>query len=95
VTSPPGTDQVTVSLESDGSPRSFSKARAVVHTVSGREVWRGPAIAEPAERRPVYARIEVPANLLAQDDYIVTLFETHDGGEEIEGFRYFLRIRAR
>ena len=95
VTIPAGTDQVVIHLESDGPPHLFTKARAVVHTVSGREVWRGPATAESPARAPVFARIEVPADRLAPDDYLVTLLEIHDSGPEIEGFRYFLRIRAR
>ena len=95
VTIPAGTDRVVVHLESDGPPHPFTKARAVVHTVSGREVWRGPATAESPARPPVFARIDLPADRLAPDDYIVTLFEIHDSGPEIEGFRYFLRIRAR
>lgn len=95
VTIPPGTERLDVNLESDGSPRPFSRARAVVQTVSGRDVWSGPAVAEASAASPVYARIEVPADRLAPDDYIVTVFETRDGGPETEGFRYFLRIRAR
>ena len=95
VTIPAGTDRVVARLESDGPPHPFTSARAVVHTVSGREVWRGPATAESSARPPAFARIEVPADRLAPDDYIVTLFEIHDSRPEIEGFRYFLRIRAR
>ena len=80
VTIPPGTDRVVVNLESDGRPHTVTKTRAVVHTVSGRETWRGPATAEPPTRAPVFARIEVPADRLAPDDYIVTLFEIPDAG---------------
>lgn len=94
-TIPPGTDRVIVRLESDASPHPFSTGRAVVRTVSGRDVWSGPAIAERTAPAPVYARIEVPADRLPPDDYIMTLFETHASGTEAEGFRYFLRIRAR
>ena len=95
VTIPAGTDHVVIRLESDGPPRLFTSARAVVHTVSGREVWRGPATAESPARSPAFARIELPADCLGPEDYIVTLFEIHDSKPEVEGFRYFLRIRAR
>ena len=95
MTIPAGTDQVVIHLESDGPAHPFTSARAVVHTVSGREVWRGPATAESAARAPVFARIEVPADRFTPDDYLVTLLEIRAGGPEIEGFRYFLRIRAR
>jgi hypothetical protein len=96
VTIAPGTDRVRINLESDGPPHAFSKARAVVQTVSGREVWTGPATAEASSAgAPVFARIEVPADRLAPDDYIVTLFEILPSGSEIEGLRYFMRIRSR
>jgi hypothetical protein len=95
VTIPPGTDRVVVHLESDGPPHPFTKGRAVVRTVSGRETWTGPAATEAPARAPVFARLEIPADRLVPDDYIVTLFEIHDRGPETEGFRYFLRIRAR
>ena len=95
VTIPPGTDRVDVNLELSGSSRPFSKARAVIQTVTGREVWRGPAIAEVPTRAPAHACIEVPADRLAPDDYIVTMVETYDNGPEVEGLRYFLRVRAR
>jgi hypothetical protein len=94
VTIPAGTDRLAVHLESDGTSQTFSKARAVVQAVTGREVWRGPATTGVAVRAPALARIDVPTDRLPPDDYIVTLFEIQEGGTEIERFRYFLRIRA-
>jgi hypothetical protein len=94
-TIPPDADRVIVHLESDGASHPFAKGRAVVRTVSGRDAWSGPAIAEPSAPAPVYARVEIPADRLPPDDYIVTVFETRENGVERERFRYFLRIRAR
>ncbi|MGE5814881.1 MAG: hypothetical protein ACM36C_10375, partial [Acidobacteriota bacterium] len=61
-----------------------ANAIVTVATVSGDEVWRG-----PAKHDRLLAHAHVPAKTLRPDDYIVTL---HAGQSEA---RYFLRIRPR
>jgi hypothetical protein len=95
ITIPPVTDRVTIHLESESARPRFSQGRATVQTVTGREVWRGSAIADSPERPLALASLDVPADRLPPDDYIVTLFERDASGRETEAFRYFLRVRAR
>jgi hypothetical protein len=95
VTIPAGTDRLRVHLESDGPPHAFTAGRASVRTVSGREVWSGPAQPESPARPPAFAQIDIPADQLPPEDYIVTLFERDGSGREREGLRFFLRIRSR
>ena len=95
ITIPSGTDRVSIHLESDGARPRFTDGRATIHTVSGREVWQGAATAETAERGLALAHVDVPADRLPSDDYVVALFERETSGRETEVFRYFLRVRAR
>jgi hypothetical protein len=95
VTIPSGTDRVLIHLQSDGASQTFPGGRAVVNTVSGREVWSGPAASEAPTQPPAFARIELPADRLPADDYVVTLFEQPTTGQERERFKFFLRVRAR
>jgi hypothetical protein len=92
---PAGTDLVALQLEAGADPAMAANARAVIQTVAGDEVWRGPA--SPAADRPagVLARFEVPASRLPTDDYIVVLFDTDAGGAERERNRYVLSVRSR
>jgi hypothetical protein len=82
-TIPAGTDLVELALDAPEGSRSGSALSVTVATVSGDEVYRGPATAAALS-----ARARVPANALPPDDYIVTL---RVGRVET---RYFLRIRA-
>jgi len=91
---PDGTTTVALDLESAGGPR-FAGGRAEVRTVSGERVWEGPATApQDSARTGVLARIEMPADRLRADDYIVTLFEG-DAAAGAERARYSLRVRER
>jgi hypothetical protein len=92
LTIPAGTDIVALRLEGDAPDRSL-KARAVVRTVGGSEQWRGPATSDRDSQTT--ARIEIPAERLPADDYIVELFGTDRAGRESERYRYFFRVRAR
>jgi hypothetical protein len=92
---PSGTDIVVMQLEGDGGARPASRARAVVRTVSGSEVWRGPASVAGDLPAGVRARIEVPAARVPADDYIVELFGPDAKGVERQQSSYFLRLRAR
>lgn len=80
---PAGTDVVTLDLQSEGAAPRAIGAEATIATVDGRRVWSG-AATTVGLARGVLARIDVPAALLAPDDYFV----------EIAGYRYFLRVRA-
>ena len=82
---PAGTDIVALSLEGEPDGRTRAGGRGSIRTVSGDEIWQGPATVTGDLPAGVLARIDVPAARLPADDYVVTLF----------GTRYFLRVRAR
>lgn len=90
---PAGTDVVDLRLEGETPGQAIATGRAVIRTVSGRDVWRG-SIASAGTLAPgIVAHAEVPASKLAPDDYVVTLFESRPATAEIERGRYFLRVR--
>jgi hypothetical protein len=82
---PAGTDIVALSLEGEPDGRTGAGGRGSIRTVSGDEIWQGPATVRGDLPAGVIARLDVPAARLPPDDYVVTLF----------GTRYFLRVRAR
>jgi hypothetical protein len=91
----PGTDIVRLLLQSgERGERSLGRGRAIVRTVAGREVWRGPAASPAGSPRNELARVEIPAALLRPDDYIIELLETDARGASVERYRYFLTVRA-
>jgi anti-sigma factor RsiW len=90
VTIPQGTDFVVLHLEGDRSTPRFDRGRASLRTVSGKDIWSGPAVGGSP---PSLAQVDVPADRLTPDDYIVTLLETPATGAEVERYRYFLRVR--
>lgn len=94
VTVPQGTDLVVLRLEGDRTAPRFDRGRGVVRRLSGNEVWSGPAVADDGTP-PLLARVDVPADRLTPDDYIVVLVDTTASGAEIERYRYFLRVRSR
>jgi hypothetical protein len=89
---PAGTDVVALRLEGEAQDRNMS-GRALVRTVEGEERWRGAAVADA--NAPTTARIEVPADRLPPDDYIVELFGPDASGADAEKYRYVFRVRAR
>ena len=91
---PQGTDLVVLQLEGDRAAPRFERGRGVVRTLSGNETWSGPAVAGDGAS-PSFARVDVPADRLTPDDYIVALFDTAASGIETERYRYFLRVRPR
>jgi hypothetical protein len=91
---PPGTDLVRLQLEGDPQDKSLVNARALVRTVTGDEVWRGPAAISAGGPPGTVARIDVPAAQLRPDDYVVELFGRNPAGVEQERYRYFVRVRA-
>jgi hypothetical protein len=92
---PDGTDRVELRLEAEPGDARVERARAVVRTVTGDEIWRGPA-ATPSDLPPgIAARVDLPAAQLRPDDYVITLFTATPSGVEREAYRYFLRVLAR
>ena len=92
---PDGTELVVVDLErADGDGR-LSRARGVVRTIAGEEVWSGAASTASTLPASIAARLEIPAGTLAPDDYTITLVGSDPSGREHEEYAYFLRIRAR
>jgi hypothetical protein len=96
VTIAPGTDVVRLLLQpGERSERPLHQGRAIVGTVAGREVWRGEAASSDRAVREELARVEIPAERLRPDDYIIELLETDARGAAVERYRYFLTVRAR
>jgi hypothetical protein len=91
---PTHTQLVVLQLEGDADGPPVVGGRAVVRTVSGRTIWRGPATTV-RDAPALFSRVEIPAETLASDDYIVTLSETDRDGRDAERYRYFLRVRPR
>jgi hypothetical protein len=92
---PVGTDLVVLRLAADPGDAPFANGRAVVRTVSGDEVWSGPATSASDRASGIAASIAVPAPRLGPDDYVITLFAVSPQGADREASRYFLRIVAR
>jgi hypothetical protein len=91
---PAPTDLVVLQLQGDPSERALNSGRAIIRTVAGTEVWRGAVVADARGiQAAALARLEVPADRLEADDYIVELFDTDAGGREVERYRYFFRVR--
>jgi hypothetical protein len=92
---PPGTEVVVFDLQTDAAVDVASPTRAVVRTAGGDEVWRGPAAAPPANvESAILARIEVPAERLPADDYVITLLAPTAAGGAAERARFVLRVRG-
>lgn len=91
---PAGTEVVALLLEGEAGEPAVERGRAVVRTVAGDEVWRGPATPAAGAPPQALARLELPAGRLPPDDYIVELFDAGGSGGEVERHRYFLRVRA-
>jgi hypothetical protein len=87
-----GADIIRLQLEGDADGRAVSGRRVTIRTVSGAEVWSGPAGEPDASRPREIASVDVPAARLRRDDYVVTLFGTANG-REVEQSRYYLRVR--
>jgi hypothetical protein len=92
---PPGIAIVAARLEGDASDPRLTHARAVVRTVEGVEVWRGAASTGADLGAGVLARVDIPADRLRANDYIIILFAEDAAGVGQERYRYALRVRAR
>jgi hypothetical protein len=90
---PPEADTVVLELEGDPAilPRPASALEAVVKTVEGKQVWRGPARRAKDARRPsLLASAHVPAARLVAGDYLVTL--STRGTDDGTLHSYFFRV---
>jgi hypothetical protein len=92
---PDGTDLVQLNLGAEPGGAPVDRARAVIRTVAGEEVWTGSAAAPSDLPAGVVARVDVPAARLRADDYVLTLFTTAADGVERERDRYYMRVRGR
>lgn len=92
---PARTDTVTLRLESDADPRALTPSRVSIRTVSGTTVWQGRVGSTAGSPRGTAARVDVPAQRLVADDYVVTLYGLDGGRVEQEWAQYFLRVRPR
>ena len=90
---PADADVVALELEGDGSAAAVERGRAIVRTVSGRQVWTGATTDGGTPRPGVVARLEIPAASFSNDDYVVELFAADANGRETERNRYFFRVR--
>lgn len=90
----PEIDVVALGLETGGDVRRLPGGRGWIRTVSGKDIWQGPAAVDNLSPG-LLARLDVPAKLLLVDDYVITLFELSEGGVEQERARYFMSVRAR
>ncbi len=91
----PEADVVRLYLQGQGTERRFGRGRAVVRTVAGSEAWTGPALEIVGAKPHELASIDVPADRLPPDDYIVVLLEADASGRDVERHRYFFRVRRR
>lgn len=92
---PPGTDVVDLRLQGDAADAVLVGGRVAIRTVNGEDVWQGPLATASGLPAGIMARVEIPANRLLVDDYIVSLFAIDQAGAEAERHRYFLTVRAR
>ena len=92
---PVRTDVVALRLEGEPGDRIPGLARASIRTVSGTEIWQGAAHTADPLPQGVVALVDVPAQRLRADDYIVLLFGHDAAGLEQERYRYVLRVRSR
>ena len=79
----------------DSPVRVSVGARAEVRTVDGTVIWQGPATPVTAGDDRGVARVEIPADRLAVDDYVVALFDRGPSGDAVERAQYALHVRAR
>ena len=89
-----GTDVVRLHLQGEAGDPSLQRGRAIVRTVAGQEVWRGRATGVAGPQRSALAHIDIPADRLRPDDYIVELLDVNDSVREAERYRYFFRVRS-
>jgi hypothetical protein len=89
-TMPPTAEVVVLRLQGEAEEAPLNNGRAVVRTVDGSEVWRGPAAS--GDQVGTLARIELTMRL-KPEDYIVELFASDAAGREVERHQYFFRVR--
>ncbi len=84
---------MAIDLDAEGAGQRPIQARATIRTVDGRDVWEESASVANNLPAAVAARLEVPADRLPPDDYIVTLVSLEGSRVVAEVGRYYLRVR--
>jgi hypothetical protein len=79
-------------LEAEGDVPPLRRGRAVVRTVEGLELWRGPAETARDATAGLRAIVRIPTARLRSGDLIVALHGVGTDGHESEQARYTLRI---
>jgi hypothetical protein len=90
LTIPSNAEVVVLRLQGEVDEAPLNSGRAVVRTVAGDEVWRGPAAS--GDEIGTLGRIEITMRL-KPEDYIVELFARDPAGGEVERHQYFFRVR--
>jgi hypothetical protein len=90
---PSNTDLAVITLEGETPASDLQRPHALVRTVTGDEVWRGDGTIVSGSGGAANVRVEIPADRLKPDDYIVTLLGSSADGRDRERERYFLRVR--
>jgi len=90
LTIPANAEVVLLRLQGEVGEAPLNSGRAVVRTVAGGEVWRGPAAR--GDQVGTLARVEITIRL-KPEDYIVELFGRDPGGREVQRHQYFFRVR--
>jgi hypothetical protein len=92
---PQGTRAVRLLLQGEVAEPPLARGRVIIRTVPGREVWRGTTSPRSTPASSL-ARVDVPAERLPPDDYIVELLAPDASGRplsDVERYRYFFRVR--
>jgi hypothetical protein len=92
----PGTDEILLQLEGDGSEAPIGRGRpltATVRTVEGNAIWKGEAHAASAAGGPNrLATVRLPAARLPPGDYILALSVADAPRREADLRKYYFRV---
>jgi hypothetical protein len=94
VTIPANADELLLRLETGPDDVPLRRGRAVLRTVEGDELWRGPVETPPESNASVRALVRIPAARLRSGDLIVELhgIDASGRGRESELARYMIRV---
>jgi hypothetical protein len=87
-----GTDILRLRLQPAPGESIPRGARARVRT-GGEEVWSGAAAGGDGTGPQGFAQIDLPASRLPPGNYTVLLFGLNASGQEVERYRYAVRVR--
>jgi hypothetical protein len=92
VTIPANADALLLRLETGPDDVPVRRGRAVLRTIEGDELWRGPVDTPRDANASVRALVRIPAARLRSGDLIVELHGTDAGDRESELARYMIRV---